>query len=213
VATGRTGKLLTVILKTSTTQAEKGQEITFSAEVTGEKKNEKLTYTWRFGDGQTGDGPNVKHSYDSTGRYNVFVSVTGSGDSAGSSDEVRITVGNPPATGTTGGGGSTGGGNTAPPAPPPVVNNTPQTPPAPIDTIPKTESEPGTTKVTGILLASSNPVSADSLLSPGSRPLASTSSTPDLEVPLVGASVVLLLGLGAFFEGGGRIRIPKPWRR
>ena len=212
VMTARTGKLLLVVLKTSTTQAEKGQEITFSATVTGEKKNEKLTYTWRFGDGQTGDGQNVKHTYDSTGRYNVFVSVTGSDDSAGSSDEVRITIGNPPAAGTTGGGGSTSGGTT-PTSPPPVVNNTPQTPPAPIDTIPKTESTPGATKVSGILLASSSPVSADSLLSPGSRPLASTSSTPDLEVPLVGAAVVLLLGLGAFFEGGGRIRIPKLWPR
>jgi len=213
VMTARTGNVLLVTLKTSTTQAEKGQEITFSATVTGQKKNEKLTYTWRFGDGQTGDGQNVKHTYDSTGRYNVFVSVTGSDDSAGSSDEVRITIGNPPATGTTGGGGSTGGANPAPTSPPPVVNNTPQTPPAPIDTIPKTEGTPGATKVTGILLASSSPVSADSLLSPGSRPLASTSSTPDLEVPLVGAVVVLLLGLGAFFEGGGRIRIPKLWPR
>ena len=163
--------------------------------------------------GQTGGGQSVKHTYDSTGRYNVFVSVTGSDDSAGSSDEVRITIGNPPATGTTGGGGSTGGANPTPTSPPPVVNNTPQTPPAPIDTIPKTEGTPGATKVTGILLASSSPVSADSLLSPGSRPLASTSSTPDLEVPLVGAAVVLLLGLGAFFEGGGRIRIPKLWPR
>jgi PKD domain-containing protein len=212
VMTARTGNVLLVTLSTSTTQAEKGQEITFSAAVTGQKKNDKLTYTWRFGDGQTGGGQSVKHTYDSTGRYNVFVSVTGSDDSAGSSDEVRITVGNPPATGTTGGGGATGGGNTQT-SPPPVVNNTPQTPPAPITSIPKTEGTPGATKVTGILLASSNPVSADSLLSPGSRPLASTSSTPDLEVPLVGAAVVLLLGLGALFEGGGRIRIPKLWPR
>jgi hypothetical protein len=213
VVQGRTGNVLVVTLKASTTQAEKGQEITFSAVVTGQKKNEKLTYTWRFGDGTSGDGQNVKHSYDSTGRYNVFVSVTGSGDSAGSSDEIRITIGNPPATGTTGGSGTTGGNPTTPTTPPPVVNNTPQTPPAPLNSIPKTERVPGATQVSGILLASSHPVPGGSLLAPGSRQLVSTSSTPNLELPLIGAGVVLLLGLGAFFEGGGRLRIPKLWPR
>jgi hypothetical protein len=215
VTSGKTGEVLLVTLKTSTTQAEKGQEITFSAVVSKPPKNEKLTYTWRFGDGTSSDGQNVKHTYDSTGRYNVFVSVTGSHDSAGSSDEVRITVGNPPATGTTGSGGSTGGTPTTPASPPPVVNNTPQTPPAPLTSIPKNEGVPGATQVTGILLASSHPVAAGSLLSPGSRPLVSTGSTPNLELPLIGAAVVLLMGIGAFFEGGGRLRIPKLklWQR
>jgi len=212
VVTARTGTVLVVTLTASDTQPEKGQEVTFSAVVTKPPKNAKLTYTWRFGDGRTADGQNVKHSYDSTGRYNVFVSVTGSDDSAGSSDEARITVGNPPPTNTTGGGGS-GTTPTAPTTPPPVVNNTPQTPPPPITSIPKTEGVPGATKVTGILLASSNPVPGGSLLAPGSRQLVSTSSTPDLELPLIGAAAVLLLGIGAFFEGGGRLRIPKLWPR
>jgi hypothetical protein len=90
-----------------------------------------------------------------------------------------------------------------------VVNNTPQTPPPPITSIPKNESVPGATQVTGILLASSHPVAGGSLLAPGSRALATASSTPNLELPLIGVAVVVLLGLGAFFEGGGRIRIPK----
>jgi PKD domain len=208
VMSARTGNLLVVTLSASTTQANTGQELTFSAAVKGQKQNENLTYTWRFGDGQTADGPSAKHTYDSTGRYNVFVSVTGNGDSAGSSDAVQIKVGNPPpAAGTTGGSGTTGG--TSPQSPPPVVNNTPQTPPAPLTSIPKSEGVPGAIKVSGILLASSNPVPAGSLLSPGSRQLVKTSSTPNLELPLIGAAAVLLLGLGAFFEGGGRIRIPK----
>jgi hypothetical protein len=214
VMTARTGNPLIVTLAASDTQPEKGKEVTFSATVTGQKKNEKLTYTWRFGDATTADGQNVKHTYDSTGRYNVFVSVTGSDDSAGSSDEARITVGNPPPTPTTGGGGSTGGTTpSSPTSPPPVLNNTPQTPPPPITSIPKTEGVPGATKVTGILLASSNPVPGGSLLAPGSRQLVSTSSTPNLELPLIGAAAVLLLGIGAFFEGGGRLRIPKLWPR
>jgi PKD domain len=209
VMTGRTGNALLVTLSASSTQADTGQELTFSATVTGQKRNEKLTYTWRFGDGQSDEGQSVKHTYDSTGRYNVFVSVTGSDDSAGSSDAVQIKIGNPPATGTTGSGGSTSGTPTTPASPPPVVNNTPQTPPAPLTSIPKNEGVPGAIHVTGILLASSHPVPAGSLLSPGSRPLVSTGSTPNLELPLIGAAAVLLLGLGAFFEGGGRIRIRK----
>jgi PKD domain len=210
VIAGHTGNILVVTLSASSTQANTGQELAFSATVTGQKTNEKLTYTWRFGDGQSDDGQSVKHTYDSQGRYNVFVTVTGSDDSAGSSDAVQIKVGNPPpAAGTTGGSGTTGGGNPTTQSPPPVLNNTPQTPPAPLTSIPKNEGVPGAIKVSGILLAASHPVAAGSLLSPGSRPLVKTSSTPNLELPLIGAAAVLLLGLGAFFEGGGRIRIPK----
>jgi PKD repeat protein len=214
VMTGHTGNVLVVALSASTTQANKGQEITFSATVTGQKANEKLGYTWRFGDGQTDSGQSVKHTYDSTGRYNVFVSVSGSEDSAGSSDAVQVKVGNPPpVNGTAGGSGTSGGGNPTIQSPPPIQNNTPQTPPAPLTSIPKNEGVPGAIKVSGILLASSNPVPAGSLLSPGSRQLVKTSPTPNLELPLIGAAAVLLLGLGAFFEGGGRIRIPKLWPR
>jgi PKD domain len=213
VMTGKTGNLLIVTLKAGKTQAAPKEAIDFSATVTGQKKNEKLTYTWRFGDGGMGDASSVTHAYDGEGRYNVFVSVTGSDDSAGSSDAVRVTVGKPP-TGTTGGSGSTGGGNSTTQSPPPIVNNPPQTPaPAPLNSIPKTEGTPGATQISGILLASSRPVAGGSLLSPGSPRLASTGSTPNRELPLAGAAVVLLLGLGAFLEGGGRIRIPKLWPR
>src|SRR5689334_16368645 len=70
VMTGRTGKALVVTLTASDTQPEKGKEVTFSAVVSNPPKNAKLTYTWRFGDGTTASGQNVKHTYDSTGRYN-----------------------------------------------------------------------------------------------------------------------------------------------
>src|SRR5919204_111689 len=47
--------------------------------------------------GAEASGESVTHAYDQSGRYNVFVSVTGSDDSAGSSDEARVTIGKPPA--------------------------------------------------------------------------------------------------------------------
>jgi hypothetical protein len=207
-----TGNLLVVTLKADKTNANTKQQLSFSASVANQKQGEQLSYKWHFGDGGEATGQSVQHAYDGSGRYNVFVIVTGSGDSAGSSDAVRVTIGKPP-TGTTGGGGPTGGGNPATPSPPPVVNNTPQTPPAPLTSIPKITRDPSATTVSGILLASSHPVPTGSLLSPGSRVLVKTGSTPSLELPLAGAAVVLLLGLGAFLEGGGRIRIPKLWPR
>ena len=207
------GALLVVTLKADQTQGDTKQDLSFSATVTGQKTGEKLTYKWHFGDGAEASGESVTHAYDQSGRYNVFVSVTGSDDSAGSSDEARVTIGKPP-TGTTGGGGSVGGGGTgtSTPSPPPQVN-TPQTPPAPLTSIPKDESVPAGTEVSGILLASSHPVPGGSLLSPGSPTLKEPGPTPSRELPLAGAAVVLLLGVGAFLEGGGRIRIPKPWQR
>jgi hypothetical protein len=216
VVTARTGNPITVTVAADPTQANTKQNVSFSGTASGQKTGEKLTYTWHFGDGGQASGATAQHAYDSPGGYNVFVIVTGSDDSAGSSDAVRVTVGKPQ-TGTTGGGGtaggSTGGGGSTTPSPPPAVN-TPQTPPAPLTSIPKTEGQPGGTSVSGILLASSNPVPGGSLLSRGTPALAKTGSTPNRELPLAGGAAVLLLAIGAFLESGRRIRIPripKPW--
>ena len=217
VVTARTGNPITVTVAADPTRANTKQTVSFSATASGQKSGEKLTYTWHFGDGAQASGESAQHAYDTSGGYNTFVIVTGSDDSAGSSDAVRVTVGKPQ-TGTTGGGGAaggyTGGGGSTTPSPPPAVN-TPQPPPAPLTSIPKTEVQPGGgTSVSGILLASSNPVPGGSLLSPGTPTLAKTGSTPNRELPLAGGAVVLLLAIGAFLESGRRIRIPKipkPW--
>jgi hypothetical protein len=234
VMSAHTGELFAVRAKATPTTTHATQDVSFSAAVTGSHRNDQLQYSWHFDDGTVGHGQNVTHAYARTGGYDAFVTVAGDDDSGGSSDTIHITVGKPP-TGTTGdqsGGGSTdqnapaggpvtggGGGSSTTPStaiPPPIENNTPQTPPKPLKSIPKTE--PGQLTVSGILLASSNPVPIGSLLqSPGSPAAARVGSTPHRELPITGAAVVLLLGLGAFREGArGRIRIPKlpkPWPR
>ena len=148
----------------------------------------------------------------------------GSGDQSGGGSTDENAPGGGPVSG--GGGGNSGsgiggggGGSTTPSippstsTPPPIINNTPQVPPQPLTSIPKVE--PGTRAVSGILLASSHPVAIGSLLpSPGSPAAARAGSTPHRELPIAGAAVVLLLGLGAFRQGArGRIRIPRPWPR
>jgi PKD repeat protein len=45
-----------------------------------------VSYAWDFGDGQTGSGPVPSHSYKSTGRFWVRLTVT---DSAGQTGTFR----------------------------------------------------------------------------------------------------------------------------
>ncbi len=53
------------------------------------------SYSWDFGDGETGGGPNPKHSYKNTGRYRVLLTVTGEslgGCDNTNSDEMYVEV-------------------------------------------------------------------------------------------------------------------------
>jgi PKD domain len=245
VMSAHTGDLIAVKAKADPKTTKATQDVSFSATVSGPHRNDQLQYSWHFDDGTVGHGPNPTHAFAQEGGYNVFVTVAGDADSGGASDTIHVTVGKPPSgSGDQSGGGSTdenapgggpvsgggggnsgsggggGGGSSIPPSttpstntPPPILNSTPQTPPQPLTSIPKVE--PGTKTISGILLASSNPVPIGSLLaSPGSPAAARAGSTPHRELPIMGAAVVLLLGLGAFREGArGRIRIPKLWPR
>jgi len=56
-----------------------GQEITFSVSATS-SDNSALTYSWAFGDGTSGSGASVTHTYAKSGIYYVYVRVSdGSG--------------------------------------------------------------------------------------------------------------------------------------
>lgn len=56
----------------STTKTDTNKEITFTLNTTF---NPTLSVTWDFGDGNTGDGATVKHSYKDNGTYTVKVRV------------------------------------------------------------------------------------------------------------------------------------------
>lgn len=51
-----------------------------------------VTYTWDFGDGASARGPNLGHTYDTAGTYNVTLTVTDS-DGAMDSDSATVTIG------------------------------------------------------------------------------------------------------------------------
>ncbi|WP_022928862.1 PKD domain-containing protein [Patulibacter americanus] len=53
---------------------------------------EGATFRWRFGDGTTGEGREVRHRFDKTGSYDVTVTVT-DGDREGTAEPVSVRVG------------------------------------------------------------------------------------------------------------------------
>lgn len=53
-----------------------GQEITFSATNSSDPDKDALTYSWEFGDGETGSSKEVEHAYEVEGSYEVNLTVT-----------------------------------------------------------------------------------------------------------------------------------------
>ena len=55
--------------------------------------NDELTYTWDFGDGETGIGRDVSHSFTDNGSYTVTATVRDD-DGASTSSTMEVTVNN-----------------------------------------------------------------------------------------------------------------------
>ena len=53
-----------------------GDEITFNAAGSSDPDGDSLTFTWNFGDGNTGSGLTTTHSYVQDGEYTVRLSVS-----------------------------------------------------------------------------------------------------------------------------------------
>jgi hypothetical protein len=92
------GPLLTVIASAKPTKVATGQAVSFAARVTNYAAADgALTYDWTFQDGPTATAASPKHAFDSTGSYDVTVTVYGHGnDSGGASQPVTVIVGKPP---------------------------------------------------------------------------------------------------------------------
>jgi PKD repeat protein len=74
------------------------EEISFDASETTDSPDDKLTYRWDFGDGQTQDGMKVKHKYEKGGNYQVVLTVV---DDSGTIcdtgiDKLKVGVNTPP---------------------------------------------------------------------------------------------------------------------
>ncbi|MCZ3388968.1 MAG: phytase [Actinomycetia bacterium] len=62
---------------------------TFTAAMSWDPEGSPLTYTWDFGDGTQGEGPNPEHSYAEPGTYNVSVQAL---DPQGAVDSAAVTI-------------------------------------------------------------------------------------------------------------------------
>lgn len=70
---------------------EEGSPITFDGSASTDPENNIDTYTWDFGDGNTGSGATVQHTYANGGTYTVTLTVTDA-DGASSSASTTATV-------------------------------------------------------------------------------------------------------------------------
>jgi PKD repeat protein len=60
-----------------------GETLTFSASGSGDLDGQIVEYAWEFGDGATGSGVDVTHSYGAPGDYQVMLRVTDDGGLVG----------------------------------------------------------------------------------------------------------------------------------
>ena len=65
---------------------------TFDATKSSDPDNQKLSYLWNFGDGQTSDQPVVQHCFDKAGDYNVTLSVKDSSGMTCDSNAANVKV-------------------------------------------------------------------------------------------------------------------------
>ena len=63
----------------SPTRGTEPLEVTLDASSSTDPDGELISYNWKFGDGSTGSGSFVKHTYDRTGEFIVEVTVTDDG--------------------------------------------------------------------------------------------------------------------------------------
>ncbi|MCL4303694.1 MAG: VCBS repeat-containing protein [Anaerolineae bacterium] len=70
-----------------------GSATAFTATISG---GSNVSYTWNFGDGQTGSGTTASHTYAAAGNYTAIVTATNSSGSVSASTSVTVTAPNAP---------------------------------------------------------------------------------------------------------------------
>jgi glucose/arabinose dehydrogenase/chitodextrinase len=85
----------TAVASANPTSGQSPLAVTFSSTGSVDPEGQPLTYSWTFGDGGTSTQANPSHTYQASGQYTARVTVS-DGESSTISNDVKITVGNPP---------------------------------------------------------------------------------------------------------------------
>src|SRR3989454_1556602 len=80
----------------SATSVLTGVSISFDASASSDPDGTMATYSWNFGDGFTGTGKMVTHSYSTAGFFTVTLTVTDNSGSTGSATSTKTTTDRPP---------------------------------------------------------------------------------------------------------------------
>jgi hypothetical protein len=142
---------LSVSAKASPRRVKVGEQVRFTATVTGAPSDETPVIEWNFEDGRGDTGSPVTHRFRRPGTYKVTVGVTTIDDRVGADDVVTVRVGKAPDAPDRQGGGTipdetapdsgagTGTGGIGTPAAPvtPSAPTTPSTPYEPVDEPPQ----------------------------------------------------------------------------
>lgn len=204
-----------------------GEKVTFAAQSNGAASGESITYSWKFGDGSTGSGPNPNHTFAKKGSFDVTVTATGTagfsqtdtlnyqvdpkkskkkqkggGDDKDGDQTGTDTNTDPgystPYSGSTYGTGVPGGSYPSPAAP-----AGPSSTPAPQNEEPVVPPDDGLIAVTGELVSSSAPAVTSP---PGEAPAEDSLQEGTPEEPQkagINDGVWVFLGLMALFALGG----------
>ena len=84
----------TAIIAADPTEPNESEIVSFSAGDSSDDNGEIVSYEWDFGDGSTGTGVNVEHTYAHSGQYTATLMVRDN-DGLSATDRVGITVGPP----------------------------------------------------------------------------------------------------------------------
>ncbi len=92
--TGSANRAPNAVITEDKTSGQSPLTVNFSATSSTDPDNDPLTYSWNFGDGSTGSGPTIQHTFSASGTQKFTVTLTAKDpDNASGSDTASITVG------------------------------------------------------------------------------------------------------------------------
>ncbi|MEA2710870.1 MAG: hypothetical protein QOF78_3471 [Phycisphaerales bacterium] len=84
----------TAVATANKTSGLKPLAVTFDGGGSNDPDGDTLSYSWNFGDGQTGTGKTITHTFANDGKFNVVLTVNDGRGGSDPSNPITITVGN-----------------------------------------------------------------------------------------------------------------------